>query len=286
MAKIAITGASGFVGTNLKNIFHQNGHDVIAIKREDLKEVEKLSNLLDGCDVVVNLAGANIIGRWSEEYKNLLYSSRIGTTRHLFKAIEKTKHKPKLFISTSAVGIYDNQAVYDEENYHYGEDFLANLCKDWENEALKVQNLGVRTVIFRFGIVLGDGGALAKMLLPFKLGLGGTIGNGKQAFSFIHIEDLKNAFEFALENESLEGIYNMTAPTPTTNYGLTKALGNSLHRPTLLPVPTFVLDLIFSEGSKVLTDGQSVIPKRLQEAGFEFQFKTIEDAIENLVHNM
>ncbi|MCD4758129.1 MAG: TIGR01777 family oxidoreductase [Arcobacteraceae bacterium] len=283
MAKIAITGASGFVGSNLKDIFHQNGHDVIAIKREDLKDIEILSNLLDGCDAVVNLAGANIISRWSEEYKNLLYSSRIGTTRNLFKAIEKTKNKPEIFISTSAVGIYDNQSTYDEENFNYGDDFLAKLCKDWEKEALKVQTLGIRTVIFRFGIVLGDGGALGKMLLPFKLGLGGTIGDGKQVFSFIHIDDLKNAFEFALEHDNIEGIYNMTAPTPTTNYGLTKALGKSLHRPTILPVPAFILDLIFSEGSKVLTDGQSAVPKRLLDAGFEFKFQNIEDTIDNLV---
>ena len=283
MAKIAITGASGFVGSNLKDIFHQNGHDVIAIKREDLKDIEILSNLLDGCDAVVNLAGANIISRWSEEYKNLLYSSRIGTTRNLFKAIEKTKNKPEIFISTSAVGIYDNQSTYDEENFNYGDDFLAKLCKDWEKEALKVQTLGIRTVIFRFGIVLGDGGALGKMLLPFKLGLGGTIGDGKQAFSFIHIDDLKNAFEFALEHDNIEVIYNMTAPTPTTNYGLTKALGKSLHRPTILPVPAFILDLIFSEGSKVLTDGQSAVPKRLLDAGFEFKFQNIEDTIDNLV---
>jgi len=283
MAKIAITGASGFVGSNLKDIFHQNGHDVIAIKREDLKDIEILSNLLDGCDAVVNLAGANIISRWSEEYKNLLYSSRIGTTRNLFKAIEKTKNKPEIFISTSAVGIYDNQSTYDEENFNYGDDFLAKLCKDWEKEALKVQTLGIRTVIFRFGIVLGDGGALGKMLLPFKLGLGGTIGDGKQAFSFIHIDDLKNAFEFALEHDNIEGIYNMIAPTPTTNYGLTKALGKSLHRPTILPVPSFVLNLIFSEGAKVLTDGQSAVPKRLLDAGFEFKFQNIEDTIDNLV---
>jgi hypothetical protein len=286
MAKIVITGASGFVGSNLINLFHQNGHDTIAIKRDDLKEVEKLSNILNGCDVVVNLAGANIINRWSDEYKNLLYSSRIGTTKNLIKAIGKTKNKPKLFISTSAVGIYNNKDIYDEENYQYGEDFLAKLCLDWEEEALKAKEMNIRTVIFRFGIVLGDGGALSKMLLPFKLGLGGTIGDGKQAFSFIHIEDLKNAFEFALEHDNIEGIYNMTAPTPTTNYGLTKALGKSLHRPTLLPVPTFILDLIFSEGAKVLTDGQSAVPKRLIDAGFEFKFHTIEETIDDLIHNM
>lgn len=283
MAKIAITGASGFVGSNLKDIFHLNGNDVIAVKREDLKDIKVLSNIIDGCDVIINLAGANIINRWSDEYKTLLYNSRIETTKNLFQAISKTKNKPKLFISTSAVGIYDNQAVYDEENCKYGDDFLANLCKDWEEEALKVQTLDIRTVVFRFGIVLGNGGALAKMLLPFKLGLGGTIGDGKQTFSFIHIEDLKSAFLYAIENDTIEGIYNMTAPTPTTNLGLTKALGDTLHRPTILPVPNFVLDLIFSEGAKVLTDGQSAVPKRLLDAGFKFEFINIKETIKNLV---
>jgi len=286
MAKIAITGASGFVGTNLTNIFHQEGYDVIAIKRDELKDVEKLTKILDGCEVVVNLAGANIINRWSDEYKNLLYSSRIGTTRQLVKAMKRTYQKPKLFISTSAVGIYSNQDQYDEENYKHGDDFLANLCKDWEAEASKASELGIRTVIFRFGIVMGQGGALSKMLLPFKLGLGGTIGDGTQAFSFVHIEDLKKAFVFTMTNENTEGVYNMTSPIPTTNLGLTNALGKSLRRPTVLPVPSFVLDLIFSEGSKVLTDGQSAVPKRLIDAGFEFEFHTIEDTIENLVHNM
>ncbi len=286
MAKIAITGASGFVGTNLTNIFHQEGYDVIAIKRDELKDVEKLTKILDGCEVIINLAGANIINRWSDEYKNLLYSSRIGTTRQLVKAMKRTYTKPKLFISTSAVGIYSNQDQYDEENYKYGDDFLANLCKDWEYEASKASELGIRTVIFRFGIVMGQGGALSKMLLPFKLGLGGTIGDGTQAFSFVHIEDLKKAFVFTITNENTEGVYNMTSPIPTTNLGLTKALGKSLRRPTFLPVPSFVLDLIFSEGSKVLTDGQSAVPKKLMDAGFEFEFHTIEDTIENLVHNM
>jgi uncharacterized protein (TIGR01777 family) len=282
MKKIAITGMSGFVGTSLKAMFIQEGYEVVGISRSDLGDVSKLTSILDSTSVVINLAGANIIGRWSNEYKKLLYSSRLDTTSALIKAIEKCETKPEILISTSAVGIYSNKKTYNEENIEYADDFLGKLCQDWENKALEAENFGVRTVIFRFGIVMGDGGALAKMLLPFKLGVGGTIGDGSQSFSFIHIKDLVSAYKFALDNH-LKGAYNLTVPFPTTNKGLTKALGKTLHRPTIFPVPEFVLRVIFGEGAKVLTDGQSVVPKRLVDAGFEFEFKTIEETIEDLV---
>lgn len=282
--KIAISGASGFVGSTLLETFSQAGNEVIKIKRDELSNISLLSNILSGCDVVINLSGANIINRWSEEYKKTLYSSRIDTTKNLINAISKSVNKPKLFISTSAVGIYDNQGVYSEENFQYNDDFLANLCKEWESEALKAKEYGVRSVVFRFGIVLGkDGGALKKMLLPFKLGIGGTIGNGSQAFSFIHIKDLINSYFHVIENQSMEGVYNLTAPTPTTNKELTKTLGEVLNRPTILPVPEFVLNIIFSEGAKVLTDGQSAIPEKLEQSGFKFQYPTIKDALKDLL---
>jgi uncharacterized protein (TIGR01777 family) len=281
--KIAITGASGFVGTNLAKLFEQNNFNVIAIKREELKDIEKLSQIVNECEIVINLAGANIINRWTEDYKKLLYSSRIDTTKALVQAFEKAQIKPKLFISTSAVGIYDNISTYSENDKNYSNDFLSNLCQEWEKEALKAKELNIRTAIFRFGIVLGNGGALAKMLLPFKLGVGGIIGSGKQAFSFIHINDLLNAYKYINENENLDGVFNLTAPTPTTNYGMTKALGSALSRPTIFPVPEFVLKLIFSEGAKVLTDGQSAIPNRLLENGFKFQYSNIEESMKSLV---
>ena len=240
-----------------------------------------MEELLNTTDIVINLAGANIINRWSESYKKLLYSSRIDTTSKIVKAINSISNKPKILISTSAVGIYDNISTYDE-NGSFSNDFLSNLCQDWEKEALKAKNETTKVAIFRFGIVLGqEGGALQKMITPFKLGLGGTIGSGKQAFSFVHIDDLLNAYKFVIEN-SHEGIFNLTAPKPTTNKGLTLALGKTLKRPTILPVPEFVLKLIFSEGARVLTDGQSAIPKKLLDLGFEFKFKTIEETIENL----
>lgn len=283
LGKIVISGASGFVGTQLQDMFLQKGYEVVALKRDQLKQKDLLSEILNEAKLVVNLSGANIINRWTDEYKKLLYSSRIDTTKALVEAMKDCEIKPQTFISTSAVGIYDNKKQYDEYDKNYSNDFLSNLCQDWESEAFKAKELGIRTAIFRFGIVMGDGGALAKMLTPFKMGVGGTIGDGSQAFSFIHIEDLKSAYEFILENESLDGVFNLTAPNPTTNYGLTKALGNSLHRPTLFPVPEFVLNLIFSEGAKVLTDGQSVYPKRLIESGFSFKFENIENTIDNLV---
>jgi uncharacterized protein (TIGR01777 family) len=282
--KVVITGSSGFVGQELKHMFQGMGYDVSGVKREQLHEQEQLIKIMDKSDIVINLAGANIIARWSDEYKKELYDSRIDTTSALVDAFEKLENKPKLFISTSAVGVYNNQGEYTEDEMEYAKDFLGNLCIDWEAEALGASHLGIRTVVFRYGIVLGkNGGALKQMLLPFKLGVGGKIGSGEQGFSFIHLEDLKNAYQHIINNHDLEGIFNLTAPVPTTNLGLTKALGKSLKRPTFLPLPEFVLELIFSEGAKVLTDGQKAIPKRLLDSGFEFTYTNIEEAIENLV---
>ncbi len=283
MEKIAITGSSGFVGQNIKKRFEKNGFKVIGIKREQLKDENSLINIMENTDILINLAGANIIQRWSDSYKKILYSSRIDTTKALTNAISKASKKSKLLISTSAVGIYKNEKCYDEDFYEYENDFLANLCKTWEEEALHVKSYGVRVAIFRFGIVLGDGGALKKMLTTFKLGLGGIIGDGKQHFSFIHINDLLNAYEFVIENHQCEGIFNLTAPNPTTNYKFTKTLGKVLNRPTIFPVPKFILKLIFGEGATVLINGQCVKPKKLLDKGFKFQFENIEKTLKDLV---
>ena len=284
MKKIVICGASGFVGSSLVKYFNAKNHNVITIHRDDLSNMEDLINKLNNSDVLINLSGANIMGRWTDSYKKLLYSSRIDTTKVLVQALKKCTKAPSVFISTSAIGIYKNDMPYDETSENLNNDFLANLCKDWEKEALNANALDTRVAIFRFGVVLGkEGGALSKMLLPFKLGFGGTIGDGKQAFSFIHIDDLLHAYDFIIEHENLSGVFNLCTEQPTTNYGMTKALGNSLHRPTLLPVPQFALNLLLSEGASILTDGQKVLPKNLLKNGFEFKYTTIEDAIESLV---
>lgn len=283
MKTIAITGSSGFVGTNIKSFFSKKNFEIISINRKDLTDNSKLESIIEKADIVINLAGANIINRWTDSYKKELYDSRINTTKSLINAMAKVKNKPELFISTSAVGIYNNKACYDETSIEYSNDFLSSLCIDWEKEALKAKDLEIRTAIFRFGIVLGDGGALEKMKLPFKLGVGGTIGSGKQHFSFIHIDDLIGAYDFLINNQNVEGIFNLTTNSPTTNKGLTKALGTILNRPTIFPVPEFVLNLIFSEGAKVLTDGQCAKPKRLLESGFKFKHTTIEQVIVDLL---
>ena len=212
---ILITGANGFVGTNLSGFFTNLGFNVLSINRDDLTNKETLEEKINQSDIIINLAGANIIKRWSSEYKKELYSSRIDTTKKIVNAINKSDSASKLLISTSAVGIYDNKKTYDEYNAEFSDDFLSVLCQDWEEEAKKAS---CRVVVFRFGIVLGkDGGALEQMLLPFKFYLGGPIGSGSQAFSFIHMKDLISAFKYAIDNDTLHDAYNLCATIPTTN---------------------------------------------------------------------
>jgi len=278
---IAMSGASGFVGSNMCRKFKNNGWEIIALGRKEFSlPTEELAKRMQGVDVIVNLAGAPVISRWNEEYKKVLYESRITLTRKLVSACKLLEKPPELFLSTSAIGCYSAKGTHTEDNNILADDFLGNLTRDWEQEAYRAKDFGCRIVIFRFGVVLGQGGgALAKMFFPFKLGLGGTIGNGRQPFSWIHINDLTRAFESAINDSTYDGVYNMTAPHPTTNLGLTKALGRALSRPTIFPVPGFVLRLLYGEGAQVLTSGQTVLPKRLLEGGFQFDFSSIEEAV-------
>lgn len=283
--KVAISGAGGFIGTHLVSLFKEKGWEISALHTADFDLDETaFGEKLAGADVVIHLAGASITKYWSEEYKKVLYSSRVDTARKIVAAMAKMEQKPQLFICTSAVGIYAANGKHDEEHALYANDFLGELVRDWENEALKAKTLEIRTIIFRYGIVLGHGGGVLKeMLLPFKLGLGGTIGDGKQSFSWVHINDLMRAYLFAIEHPDMQGVYNLMAPNPTTNYGLTKALGAILHRPTLVAIPKFLLQLRFgSEAAEAFSSGQYATSKRLPEAGFEFEFKTIEAALTNL----
>lgn len=285
MRQIAITGASGFVGTNLTRAFEEKGWKVTNLVRADFRSGPKwISKKLEGTDVVVNLAGAPVIKRWTEGYKKTMYHSRVDLTRALLSALGLMDNKPGVFISTSAVGFYSSSGRHDEYDYKQAGDFLGQMAHDWEQEALKAKALGIRTVVFRFGIVLGrNGGALKQMLLPFRLGIGGTVGDGSQAFSWIHMEDLVRAFISAMDKESYEGTYNLCSPTPSTNKGLTRALAKALGRPAILRVPEFVLKLQYGQGAEVLTKGQTVYPKRLVESGFKFVFTDIERAVRDCV---
>jgi hypothetical protein len=279
--KIAMTGATGFVGSFLGEKFARAGHAVAPISRRDLGgDGGALPEILRGAGVVVNLAGAPIIKKWTRQYKEELYSSRVDTTRKVVAAMKALSERPRALVSASAVGIYDSTGTHTENSNALATDFLGELARDWEQAALEAGDLGVRTVIFRFGVVLGKGGgALQTMLPPFKAGLGGTIGDGKQPFSWVHIDDLARAFQAAVEDEGFRGIYNLTAPNPVTNKELTAVLAKALGRPARLRVPTMVLKLQFGEGAQVLTKGQRVLPERLTESGFEFRFKDIESAI-------
>ena len=270
--KVALTGASGFVGSALKDHFT----DFIVLDRAD--DEATVLDKLQGVDVVINLAGAPIIKRWSDPYKKILLQSRIETTHRLVKAVNQSNIK--LFISTSAIGIYPDNIPCDESCQSSSDDFLGHLSKVWEGEALKCQK---PTAILCFGVVLGvDGGALAQMLTPFRLGVGGIIGDGKMMTSWIHIDDLLEIYDFIIEKK-LTGIFNGVSPTPVTNYTFTKVLGSVLHRPSVLPIPIFVLRIMYGEGAVVLTGSKEIYPKVLIEKGFEFKYSNIESALKDLL---
>jgi uncharacterized protein len=270
--KIALNGASGFVGTALQESFE----NCVLLDRHD--DHEMLLRKLKDVDVVINLAGAPIIKRWSDPYKKTLVRSRVETTSLLVEVVNQSDVKQ--FISTSAIGIYPNNTVCDESCEQRDDDFLTHLAQAWEDEALKCSK---KTAILRFGIVLGkEGGALAQMLTPFKLGLGGTIGDGSMMTSWIHIKDLVRIYSFVIDN-ALSGIYNATAPYPVSNFTFTKTLGRVLHRPTLLPIPYFALRLMYAEAASVLTDSKEVYPKALQKAGFKFEYESIETALQEIL---
>lgn len=291
--KILIAGGSGFVGRALIRELESTGHEAAIITRNRGKstapgvpwDTAELIRAVSEYDAVVNLAGEPIIGkRWNEKQKQRLWDSRIGSTKKLVDAMKEAKTRPKVFISASAEGYYGphGDEVLDEADSG-GNDFLACLCKKWEEEALHAKSIGIRTVIVRLGVVLGmGGGALSKMVPQFKLGLGGPLGHGRQYLSWIHISDLARLFHFLLEREGLEGAFNGTAPNPATNRQFAKTLGRVLGRPALFPVPGFVLKLILGEAADAILTGQRVIPKRTLEAGFEFRFSNLEEALMDL----
>ncbi len=271
--KIAITGASGFVGTHLKGKFPNN----IAILRNDSHDV--ILKKLKGVSVVINLAGAPIIKRWSNSYKRVLEQSRISTTKRLVKAINESPDV-ELFISTSAIGIYPDGKECDETCPELSDDFLGQLAKKWELEALKCKKV---TSILRFGVVLGkEGGALKQMLIPFKFGLGGPIGDGNMYMSWIDIDDLIRIYEFLIEKH-LNGIFNAVSPNPVTNREFTKILAKVLKRPAFIPVPIFILKILYGQAASVLTASKIVYPKRVLTAGFKFKYSQLEDSLRHIL---
>lgn len=228
--KVLISGSSGFIGSRLKPFLVKHGYVIDTLSREDLKNpLNKIKN----ADAIINLAGVPIIKKWTKQYKKEIYQSRIYSTQNIVEAIKKTQ-KTKFFISTSAVGIYPSSGTHNEFSTEYANNFLAEVCKDWEKEAFEAKNI-TRTIIFRLGVVLGNtGGAFQKMLKPFKFGLGGKLGNGKQPMSWIHINDLLQVYKFALEQHQMDGIYNLVAPENINNAAFTKLLANHLKKTCVL----------------------------------------------------
>ncbi|MCF8034338.1 MAG: TIGR01777 family oxidoreductase [Desulfarculaceae bacterium] len=300
--KVLVTGGSGFVGTTLCARLLEAGHEVSVLTRSQ-KGAERLpqgvapllgdptaqgpwQDQAAAHDAFVNLAGASIFNRWSMEYKALIRSSRILTTRNLVQAMGRRPEgsAPAVLVSASAVGYYGPRGDEElSEDDQPGSDFLASVCMDWEGEALQARDLGARVVCARFGIVLGTGGgALGQMLPLFRLGLGGPLGSGQQWFSWIHQQDLVGALIFCLEKD-MSGPANCCAPAPVTNRELAASLGRVLHRPAFLPAPGFAIKLAMGEmGSMVLT-GQRVLPQALLRAGFSFQFPELEGALRDLL---
>jgi uncharacterized protein len=284
MKKIVISGANGFVGTHLSDFLSQHGYTIDRLSRSDLSLSDnELSDRLNGVFAVINLAGAPIIKRWTPMYKEELYTSRIRTTQNIANAIRLTTIKPKVFISTSAVGIYKNKTQNTERAAQYDLGFLAKICKDWEASALTIIKI-TRTVIFRLGVVMSREGGVMKNLLPvFRMGLGGPISNGNQGFPWIHLDDLLHAYLYIIEHPETEGIFNLTAPEMITNNQFTKSLASVVRRPAIIPVSPFMLKMRYGEGAVALTEGAFVEPLRLNESGFEFRYPKIEDALKEIV---
>lgn len=279
--KIAISGAGGFIGTALSQYLEEKGHEVSPVSRTRLQlGVDQLAGFLEGIDAVINLAGYPVISRWTEKNRSLIYDSRILTTQMLVKAIQQAKHPPSLLISASAIGIYKSPGKHTEASRDFDSGFLGDVCRDWEAEAGKA---GCRVVVVRTGIVLDkSGGALKSMLLPFQLGLGGPIATGSQGFSWIHLKDVLGAINHLIQHVELKGVFNLTAPNPVSNKDFAKALGRVLHRPALLPTPAFVLQLIYGKGAEALTRGSFVIPERLLESGYNYQYPALDGALKNI----
>ena len=298
--RILLTGATGFVGTSLCKKLLSDGHELHILTRGKNDAVKKLhatrvhtftwsdtSKLppiesIQGIDGVINLIGENIAAkRWSDEQKKTLHTSRVEATENLASLIDQNLTRPlEFFISSSAVGIYPvNTDKIQNEDSSLGNNFLAKLCIDWEAAAHTLKQTK-RLVIIRTAVVLEQGGgALKKMLPPFKMGVGGPIGNGDHFMSWIHLDDLVNLYATAATNPDYTGIFNGAAPHPINNFDFTKALGKALHRPTLIPVPVLPLKIAFGEMASVILDSQKIISKRLPEKGFVFKYETVEEAM-------
>jgi len=303
MKKILITGATGSIGQRLISELIARGDEFKIFTRSPekvKKELPSVKNIikwdyntpeewkehLNGIDVVIHLAGANLgAKRWNKEYKKLVYESRIISTRKLVQAIATVDKKPKAFICSSAVGYYGNRADdYLSEEEDRADNYLAKLCSDWEKEAAKVETLGVRRVSIRTGLVLSkDEGLLKQMIPSFKLFLGGYLGNGRQWFPWIHIDDIVEIYLHIIDNDKLNGAVNAASPGIVKMKVFAKTLGRVLHRPSFLPIPNFAIKILKGELGNYATDSQRVVVNKLQKGEYKFKFENLKDALRDLL---
>jgi uncharacterized protein (TIGR01777 family) len=299
---ILITGATGFVGRRLCEMLHQAGHTVRALSRDSVAAKQRVPHLkevfpwnplqelpplraFEGCDAVINLAGESIAGRWTAPKKQLIRDSRVLGTKNLVNALAQLSSRLKVLISASAIGYYGDRGEETlTEDAAPGSDFLAQVCRDWENEALKAESLGMRVVRLRIGLVLGRGGGTLQALLPlFCVGLGGPLGSGRQWWSWIHRDDLCRLIVQILANENVSGPINATAPQPVRQKEFAQVLGRVLRRPAFLPTPAFALKIALGEFADGILASQRALPRRAQEMGYRFQFEELEGALREIL---
>lgn len=289
-------GGTGFIGQAISQYFTRQGFQVFVASRSgnpakygkvisyDLGKMQEIFDTLSEGALVINLAGESInTGRWTEERKKRILNSRIQTTHAIVEGILASVRKPALFISASAIGYYGySQTKTFVETDDAGDGFLADVTKQWEEEASRAKR-DTRVVFARFGLVLGStGGALTQMMLPYRLFAGGKVGSGEQWVSWIHIQDIVRIFHYCLNHQEIEGALNFTAPAPITMQEFGQALAYVLHRPYWLPVPSFALKLLLGEMSAIILQGQKVLPNKMIQSGYTFQYPTIEQALTNL----
>lgn len=280
---IALAGATGMIGRAVAE--RLKDHRIIPLTRGDFTlEEREFVQKYQSADVIINFAGAPILQRWSEDTRKKILESRTGTTRKIGSILEKGIQKERMYIGASAIGIYSNEGIHREDSESFGKGFVADVVRRWEQKALKLQTDGCPVSILRIGVVLSRKGGMMKKLLPlFRMGLGGRIGSGQQAFSWIHLDDLTRAVEHIMEQNS-QGIYNLVSPNPCSNLDFTRALGRAMKKPAFLSVPPIALRILYGEGVELVTGGQTVLPDRLIRESFRFKFPELSGALQDIVN--